>query len=179
MRRPLALAFVAICAFTSTLMAQDESKMPKPGPEHKKLAYFVGDWTSEGEMKPSPFAPGGKFTSTDHNEWFPGEFFVMFRGTMQSPMGSMTELAVMGYNAEDQVYTYDGFSSMGEHEVSKGTVQGDTWTWNSESKFQGKLIKARFIIKEISPSSYSFKYDYSTDGNTWVNAVEGKATKAK
>ena len=53
---------------------------PKPGPEHQKLAYFVGTWTNEGEMKPSPMGPGGKITGKDTCEWFEGGFSVICRG---------------------------------------------------------------------------------------------------
>jgi len=39
--------------------------IPKPGPEVKKLDYFVGHWTSEGNVKPGPMGPGGKFRMED------------------------------------------------------------------------------------------------------------------
>jgi hypothetical protein len=177
MRRVMTAVFAAVCVLTGAALAQQESKMPMPGPEHKRLAYFVGTWTSEGEMKPGPYGPGGKFTSTDKNEWFPGDFFVVMHSSSSGSMGQMHELAVMGYNAEDKQYTYDGYSSMGEHEVFTGTLAGDTWTWLGESKMGGKMIKGRYSIKELSPTSFDFKYEYSLDGTTWTNAMEGKATK--
>ncbi len=31
-----------------------------PGPELKKLDYFVGNWTSEGDAKPGPMGPAAK-----------------------------------------------------------------------------------------------------------------------
>src|SRR5580704_2323068 len=49
---------------------------PKPGPELKKLDYFVGTWTAEGTIAPGPWGAGGKFSSTDTMEWMPGNFFV-------------------------------------------------------------------------------------------------------
>lgn len=94
-------------------------------------------------------------------------------------MGPMHELAVMGYNAEDKMYTYDGFDNAGMHDVSKGTVQGDTWSWNNETKMQGKVMKGRFTIKEVSPTVYTYKFEYSADGSNWTTAVKGKATKVK
>jgi hypothetical protein len=179
MKRGMTLALVALPVFAGALLAQNPPMMPKPAPELKRLGYFVGKWTNEGEMKAGPFGPGGKFTSTDNNEWFPGGFFMVLHSVGKTPMGPMHEMSVMGYDTDDKVYTYDGFDNMGEHDVSKGTVQGDTWTWNGESKMQGKMIKGRFTIKELSPASYTYKFEYSADGSSWITAVEGKATKVK
>jgi hypothetical protein len=51
---------------------------PKPGPEVKKLDYFVGTWTTEATIAPGPWGAGGKFSATDTTEWMPGSFFVEF-----------------------------------------------------------------------------------------------------
>ncbi len=177
MKRALTLALLAVIIFAEAVWAQAPPKMPKPGPEQKKLAYFIGHWNTEGELKPGPMGPGGKFTSTDHNTWLPGGFFVAFHSDGSTPMGASHEIAIMGYNSEEKVYTYDGFDNMGEHDVSKGTLEGDTWTWNSESKMGGQVMKGKFTIKEVSPTEYTFKYEWSTDGNTWTTGVEGKSTR--
>jgi hypothetical protein len=41
---------------------------PKPGPEVKKLDYFVGIWTTEATIAPGPWGAGGKFSATDTTE---------------------------------------------------------------------------------------------------------------
>jgi hypothetical protein len=178
MKPRLAVGAVVVCIFAGGLLAQ-ESKMPMPGPEHKKLEYLAGRWKSEGELKPGPFGPGGKITATDHNEMFPGGFFLVVHSTGTSPMGEMHEMGVMGYDAAGKTYTWDGFSNMGEHEVAKGTIEGNTWTWTGEQEMNGKTMKVRYTMKELSPSAYSFTYDYSPDGANWTNVMEGKATKAE
>jgi len=81
-------------------------------------------------------------------------------------MGPSHEMAVRDYNSDDKGYTYDGFTDMGEHDVSKGTLEGDTWTWTSESKMGSQMMKGKFTIKEVSPLEYTFKYQMSTDGST-------------
>jgi len=156
--------------------AQQPPEMPKPGPEQQRLRYFVGDWRSEGDMKASPFGPGGKFTGTDHSEML-GDFFVVTRSDGSGPMGKMKALATLAYDPKEKVYTYDEYNSMGQHEVSKGTVSGDTWTWTNDTDMGGKVMKGRFILKELSPTSYTFKFDMSEDGNSWTNVMEGKTTK--
>ncbi len=178
MHRTITIIFVLAFLCASVLWAQTPPPMPKPGPEQQRLHYFVGDWKSEGDMKPSPFGPAGKFTSTDHSQML-GDFFVVIHSDGQGPMGPTKELATMAYDPKEKVYTYDMYDSMGMHEVSKGTVAGDTWTWNTEEEIGGKPIKGRFIIKEVSPTSYTYKYDMLGEGGSWTTLMEGKSTKTK
>jgi hypothetical protein len=152
---------------------------PKPGPELKKLEYFVGTWTMDGDMKPGPMGPGGKMIGTDRIAWMDGGFFLTSHSDFKSAMGNGTGLAVMGYNADEKVYTYDEYNSVGDAEHSKGTVDGDTWTWTSDQKMGGQSMKSRFIMKVLSPASYSFKYEISPDGTNWSTVMDGKATKSK
>lgn len=177
MKRMVTVAMFA-AVFAGVVLAQ-APPMPKPQPEHQKLQYFVGEWKSEGEMKPGPFGPGGKFTSTDHNQMI-GDFFLVMHSEGSGPMGPMKEVAVMGYDADGKKYTYDGYSSMGAHETSTGTMSGDTWTWMSpEQEMGGKKVKGRFILTQVSPTSYTYTFDSSVEGGPWTKVMEGKATKVK
>ena len=179
MKRASAVAFVVVLVLAAAISAQTPPPAPKPGPEHKRLAYFAGDWFSEADVKPSPFGPGGKFTSKDHTRWQPGGFFLVTHSEWKGGMGDGTGLAVMGYNSDEKVYTYHEFNSMGEAVSSKGTVAGDTWTWTSESKMGGKVMKTRFTAKELSPTSYSYKFEMAPQSGEWATIMEGKSTKAK
>jgi len=154
-------------------------EIPKPAPELKKLDYFTGSWILDGEIKPGPMGPGGKMTETERCKWMDGNFFLEIASDFKSSMGNGTGVAYMGWNSDDKVYTYDAFNSMGEAEHAKGTLDGDTWTWGSEDRMNGQMVKTHFIIKQLSPTSYSFKFDMSLDGSTWTTAMEGKATKQK
>jgi Protein of unknown function (DUF1579) len=152
----------------------------KPGPEVKKLDYFVGTWTTEGTVQQGPWGAGGKFSSTATSEWMPGEFFVVGHGDFKMPPeigGDGKETAVMGYDTTQNVYTRDGFNSQGQHESSKGTVTGDTWTWTSEANYGGTEVKQRFTTKTLSPTSYTVKFEVSIDGTNWITFMDGKATK--
>jgi hypothetical protein len=96
-----------------------------------------------------------------------------------SPEGPTQDIAIMGYKAEEKVYTYDDYDNRGYHSTSRGIVQGATWTWLWEDKVEGKPVKGRVTVTEVSPTSYTAKNEYSTDGKTWITLEEGKATKAK
>lgn len=177
MKRILA-AFCFAAFLAGVAAAQDASQMPKPGPEQKRLQYFAGTWKSEYDMKPGPMGPGGKMTNTDHSEIMPGGFFLVTHTDGKGAMGELKELAVMGYNAEAKKYTYDAYNNFGEAEHFTGAVQGDTWTWLSESNMGGKPTKWRFTAKEVSPTMYTMKLEIGADGG-WTTVMEGKATKAK
>src|SRR5688500_18254741 len=89
-------ALLIVCAVSIVLvqlgLGAQAPQPQKPGPEHQRLAYFVGTWTGDGEMKPGPFGPGGKMSSKDTCEWFEGGFVVVCRGDGKSPMGPIKNL---------------------------------------------------------------------------------------
>ncbi len=84
MRKTSAAILVAMLIIATFGFAQNPPQKPTP-PEHKKLEYFAGNWTMEGDMKPSPFGPAGKFTATEHNEWMPGGFFLVSHSDENTP----------------------------------------------------------------------------------------------
>jgi uncharacterized protein DUF1579 len=157
------------------------AQMPaKPGPEVKKLEYFVGSWTTEGTVAQGPWGPGGKFSATDTSEWMPGNFFITGHSDFKMPPevgGEGKETSIMGYDTDQNVYTYDGFNSQGRHEVSRGTVSSDTWTFTSSANHGGQDIKQKLTIKILTPASHTMKFEISMDGTNWMTFMEGKATK--
>src|SRR5215831_18091357 len=118
--------FGALLASSVPCLAQSPPQMPAPGPEHQRLAYFLGKWRGEGEMKPGPFGPGGKFTESEDVEWMPGGFFLLIHSDEQTPMGNGKTLMILGYNSEKKVYTFNAFDSMGQAETATGTFEADT-----------------------------------------------------
>jgi len=166
----LAIAFVSVAA-----MAQ--MPMPKPAPELAKLDYLAGNWISDGDLKPGPMGPGGKVSSTDEAHWMEGKFFLVMQSKFGGAMGSGSSTSYFGYNPDKKVYTYNEFNSMGQAEYSEGTINGDTWTWNSDENMGGQTFKGRFTMKALTPTSYTYKFEMSQDGTNWNTVMEGKATK--
>jgi hypothetical protein len=150
---------------------------PKPGPEVKKLAYFAGLWKTEGEVFENPVMPAGRITSTDNCEWFQGRFHLVCRSFGKGPMGETRGLGILGYNSEDKVYTSYGIDSLGLSEQGRGQVEGKTWTYTSESKMGGKPVSGRYTVTELTPTSYTFKYEVSSEGSPWLTIAEGQSTK--
>jgi hypothetical protein len=151
-----------------------------PGPEVKKLDYFVGTWTTEGTIAPGPWGAGGKVTATGTSEWMPGNFFVQSKSESKMPPelgGDSQAVMVMGYDTQQSTYTSDRFSSQGQHQASKGTLSGDTWTWTSSANYGGMEIQQKMTIKTLSPANYTMKFEISADGKTWMPFMDAKVTK--
>ena len=181
MKTPLnlltALAMVSAVSLQST--AAQAPQAPKPGPEHARLGYFVGKWNAEGELKPGPMGPGGKFTTSDTCEWFDGKYSVICRSEGKMPMGPSKSIGILGYNTEEKVYTYYGVdnSNMTMASVPRGTLRGDTWTYTDEGMMGGQKVKSRVVIKELSPTSYTFRMDMQGPDGKWMPMMESKNTK--
>jgi hypothetical protein len=160
-----------------TVALQAQMAPPKPGPELKKLDLLVGTWTIDADLKAGPMGPGGKITETEKCVWQENGFYLICNSDYTGAMGSGVGLAVMGYSTEDKVYTYHEFNSWGEADDSKGTVDGDAWTWTNDSKMGGMTMKGKYTMKVLSPTSYTMAYEISQDGAKWTTVMDGKATK--
>ena len=167
----------AACLAAGLALADQNAGAPKPGPETKKLEVFAGKWKGESELKPGPWGPGGKMTMDQECTWFQGGFVLVCRENSDGTMGKMKGEAALGWSAEEKVYKYQGFDSMGMMGAATGAVSGNTWSWNGEDKMGGKLIRSRYTVVVTSPTSQTFKWETSEDGKTWTTSAEGKSTK--
>src|SRR5215471_9241846 len=129
------VAVILICGFTLLLLAQAPPAPPKPGPEHKKLEYFVGKWTVESEIKANEFVRAGKTVVTAIDTLGPGGFYVEHRA--EGDLWSM--LGIMAYDSHAKVYTSYYANSVGLVGAATGTVNGNTWTWMVEDKIPGRV----------------------------------------
>lgn len=171
----IALAFLIVSAG----LAQAPAGPPKPGPEHQKLAYFAGNWQFETDMKPSPFGPGGKFVYTQTCEWFDGNFALVCHADGKTQSGVIKTLSIMGWDPSAKTYVYFETNTMGQNLFSRGTVEGDTWTWNNEFKMNGKPVVGRFTLKQVSPDACTYKFEMPGSDETMKLMMEGKQTRLK
>lgn len=165
---------LALAVLTAPALAQEAAK---PGPEHARMAYFAGTWKSAGEAKDSPMGPGGKMSGEETCRWFDGGFQLVCQGSMTGPRGPGKSGSVWAYDPAQQVYTYYGYSSMGEAFYVTGSVAGKVWTWTADFPMGGATVQMRATITEESPTAYAYRLDTSLDGATWTAIEEGRATK--
>ena len=150
---------------------------PKPSAEVEALSYFLGPWTSEGELKPGPMGPGGPTKGRELCRWMPGRFFVGCMMESQSPVGLMQVQAIMGFDAEKKVYRWWSFDNVGRAETATGTLKDGTWTWLGESKMGDKVYKTRYTISDTKTEGYAYSFESSPDGKKWEPVMTGKTTK--
>ena len=125
-------------------------------------------------MKPSALGPGHKGVTNETCDWFPGGFQVVCHGDFSGTVGERKELSLFSYSREDKVYLYYQIISDGDWDAARGTVQGDTWTWLSEFKIGGKVIKGRYIYKEVSRDTATAKFELQGDDGRWNTVMEAK-----
>jgi hypothetical protein len=180
MRKPLrTIGLLTLFASAFMALAEAPAGPPKPGPELKRLAYFEGTWMAKGEQKANPFGPAGKFTSRDTCEWIMDGFFMKCSSEGNDPMGAVKGLGLMGWDAENKVYTYYGVDSRGMGVPGTGILEGKTWTYTSTVKMKDKTIRSRWVMQEVSPTEYTFKWEMADEKGNWTALAEGKETKVK
>jgi Protein of unknown function (DUF1579) len=167
------VAVILICGFTALSLAQAPPEPPKPGPEHKKLEYFLGTWKVESEIKANEYVPAGKGVTTETYTLDPGGFYVERRAEGQIPRTD----EIIAYDSHAKVYTAFYASSAGLVGTGTGTVNGNTWTWMVEDKWLGKAVKGRTTITMLSASQYTSKYEMLDANGRYVTMLEGTATK--
>ena len=177
-RRNIVLGLALTLVSEITVVAQ-QPVTPQPSPAHKKLAAFVGTWKDEAEIKPSPLGPGGKMSLTETCNWFTGGFSIVCYSESTGVMGELKALTVFTYDPEEKVYRLYEFNSVGRSGAAKGTVDGDTWTFDGESKMGDKLIKTRSTIKILSPDSAVMKSEVSVEGGPMTLLMDLKGSRVK
>jgi hypothetical protein len=112
---------ILLCGSTALSLAQAPPELPKPGPEHKKLEYFLGTWKVETEIKPNGYVPAGKGVTTQTNTLGPGGFSVEGHWEGQIPRTD----GIIAYDSHAKVYTEFYVSSIGLVGTAMGTVNGN------------------------------------------------------
>jgi hypothetical protein len=172
MKRIVTASAVMIVLFA--LAAQAQTTPPPPGPEHKKLAVFIGTWTGEGKMETTPFGTGGAVKSTMNCGWFTGGYQLVCDSDDSGPMGKIKAHSIYGYDVEKKQYFSFGIDSNGYGGPLTAKVDGSTWTFEATDTMGGKTYWFRTIVKLASPTELTYKSEYSEDGKTWKPEAEGK-----
>ena len=74
-------------------------------------------------------------------------------------------------------YIYYETNNWGENVYSRGSVDGDTWT--NQSEMSGKTVRGRFILKRVSDDSATFSFDMGMGSDPLANVMQGKQTRQK
>jgi hypothetical protein len=175
MKRIVIASVVMMLLFALAAQAQT----PPPGPEHKKLADFVGTWATEGKHEVTPWGgKAGTYKDTTACRWFAGEYQVICDVDATGPSGTYKSHMITGYSAQrKQYYSFSINSLGGSSQLRIMKVDGSTWTYEGSNTSTGKTYQIRFAGKFPSSKEWVYKWEYSEDGKNWKTYSEAKMTK--
>ena len=157
MKRLSATLILILTIIGIALAQNNQPQLPKPGPEHEKLAGFVGNWVSEGEITQNPFVPAEKVSGTFKCEWYRGKFAVITHGVNKKKLsGEEHWLNVIAYDADAKSYTWYSMDSSGWNGLSKATFTGDSFSAEWSVSANGKFYKDRSTISGVGTNKQTY-----------------------
>jgi hypothetical protein len=142
----------------------------RPGPEHARLAPFVGRWSTAGEVLASPSSPALRIEGTDEYEWLPGGFFLLHRVDVRIGGERVQVLEVIGWDAERGSYFMRSFDSQGGAGVMEAAEREGVWSFEGDAeRFTGgfgdggRTLSGRWERRE---------------GDRWLPWMDVRLTKA-
>jgi len=174
-RAAFAVGLVVLVFMVSTWA---QTAAPKPGPEHQKVAVFIGHWTYEGEYKAGPLT-GGKFKGEYNAQMILGGFFVQGQWVENGPGGEVKGFETFGYDSANKNYAQSQYQDDGSVGAGVFIVNGNTWNYLGKMDAGGNEYRWRMaIVFAADLMSYALKGDISMDGSTWTPLYEAKYIKA-
>lgn len=171
--RQLTVAFLTWLFLLSTGSLQAQRPLPpKPGPEHKKMEAWVGEWRYAGSTKETPAGPAGTFAGKQTCRMILNGFFLEYRWREKGQYEGKEVLAqgvdIQGFDAATKNYFDQGFENDGTVNSGILNVHGNTWTGTAtRTDTQGKLYRTKFVT------------NFSTDGKTCTTKSEISADDGK
>jgi hypothetical protein len=177
MRRIVVVSALAAALAVMTLQAQ--TPVSKPGPEHKKLLIWVGDWNYEAESQATPLGPAGKSVGKSTVRSVLGGYFVEWRGEEKGPAGNLRWYEVDGWDAKNKTYFWKSFGSDGSFQSTVYSIDGTKVSYSGTVILKDKEYKMRGTCL-FSPDLTSFeeRREISADGKTWMPNFVIKNVKA-
>jgi hypothetical protein len=171
---------VGMMAVLLAIVVQAQTPPSAPGPEHAKLNIWVGDWTHEAVVLPTPLGPGGKYVGKTQVRPILGGFFVEFRLEETGPTGKSQYHEIDGYDAKSKRYTWFGFSSDGETSSVTYTIDGNKVNYSGTLLRGDKQYQIRGNVTfNADRTRWDEKREVSTDGKTWLPNFQSTFTKVK
>lgn len=154
-----------------------QTDMPRPGPEHAKLARFAGTWRGEEIMHPSAWAPEGKRTTGLLESRLDLGGFFLLTDYEQRTGDEVTFRAhgVYGVHSTTGRTTFYWFDTMGGDfgAPATGTWDGDVLTFESQNPYG----HGRFVYAFQDDDTYTFEMAFSPDGKDWQRLMEATYRK--
>ena len=79
-------------------------------------------------------------------------------------------LSVKSYDTAEESYIYYENNNWGENVYSHGSVDGDTWT--NQSEMNGETVRGRFNLKRVSEDPATFRFDMGVGSDSLANVMQ-------
>jgi len=142
-----------------------ESK-PQRGPEHEKLAVFVGDWRGEGSG-----GAGTPMTTRETYDWVEGKFFLVTRFDQKVGGASHIGEGLIGYDPEARTYFFNMVDNLGYARAYEVRGLGrDVW------RFIGLRERATLTIQG---ERMNVRWEHRPNGGDWAPLCEFNAVNQR
>lgn len=129
---------------------------------YEPLQAFVGRWTAKGRE--------AAFVETC--DWYHGGFHIVCHSESRRADGSLgRSMSLIGYSADEKVYTYLGIGSRGRNERLTAVYGGGIFEFTGTSRKDGKSIASRIRMGPFTAREVPFIVETSTDGGPWVHEL--------
>jgi hypothetical protein len=187
----LTAALFAVTAFAADkpdekAMMEAYMKHATPGPHHKALEPFIGDWTYTAKFWMSPEAPPMEMKGQTKYTWLLDGRFVKeeVTGPAQGGMPPFHGIGVLGYDNAKKKYVGSWIDSMttsltqmtGEMDAAGKTL---TFHYQEFDAASGKMVKARQVTKINGPNEHEVVFYHVGPDGKETKTGEIKATRAK
>src|SRR5262245_51840753 len=127
------------------------AKAGTPGPEHKKLQPFVGDWTLTVKLWTDPSKPPAQATGTVKRKWIMGGRFVQETVKVECNGKTFEGLGLLGYDKAQKKFSVVrvcGLCGTISHGLASCTDSGTKFECSKEEccPLTGQKIKGRDVI---------------------------------
>lgn len=153
-------------------------QMPKLTKQHQKLEKFLGNWTGEETLHPSPWdSEGGQALSTVKTKnGMDGFHVTMDYVQKRNKKVTHRALGLFGFNPGTGKYTMNWFDNMGSGaDPATGEFDGKKLVFVQA----GPMGHSRYTFDFSKPNSYLFTMEGSQDGAKWMPFMTGRYKKAQ
>jgi hypothetical protein len=172
MKRTGFIYFFSVICFSINGFCQDGSVLKKNGIE--KLSVFLGTWKAENKPGSSNLT-----TSITRCEWSLNGRYLICDQLIHEPDGQTNNLSIYSYDSLSNSYLLSlvGIPHTDPFSIPM-SARGDTLIYSGSYVDKGKKIFTRTLNIFRSSSYYIFISQYSTNGDSWINTLEGSASKS-
>jgi len=158
-------------------------KAGKPGPEHKLLEPFVGEWDYTVKMWLKPDSEPMQMTGTVVRKWIFGGRFIHDTVQNEKPNANFKGMGLLGYDNTKKKYTSAWIDSMSTSiHTSMGTVDKDgkvfTFTGTNLDPITRKPVKGRSVMRVAGKDKVVME-ESREEGGKWVKVMEITYTRKK